>query len=106
MSDAVTGIGDDGIEHSVPFANLKLNKTQRNWATVEKEAYAAVSALHKYCKWVFKAKIIVFSDLNPLTDLTDSPPKSTKLLQWSLALQDLNVDFKYLAGKHHVVLMF
>ena len=103
VSGALTQIGDDGIEHPVAFSSLKLNKTQRNWATVEKEAYAALSALRRYYKWVFGARIIVFSDNNPLTYLTDSAPKSTKLLRWSLALQDMNVEFKYRAGKDHVV---
>lgn len=103
VSGALTQIGDDGIEHPVAFCSLKLNKTQRNWATVEKEAYAALSALRKYYKWVFGAKIIVVSDNNPITYLTESAPKSAKLMRWSLAMQDMNVEFKYRAGRDHVV---
>ena len=101
MSGALTQIGDDGIEYPVAFCSLKLNKIQRNWATVEKEA--ALSALQKYYKWVFGAKIIVVSDSNPITYLTESAPKCAKLMRWSLAMQDMNVEFKYRAGRDHVV---
>lgn len=89
VSGALTQTGEDGKEHPIAFTSQKLNKTQRNWATVEKEAYAALYALRKYYKWVFGAKIIVWSDHNPLTYLTESAPKSAKLLRWALALQDL-----------------
>ena len=103
VSGALTQIGDDEIEHPIAFFSQKLNKTQRNWAVVEKEAFAALSAIRKYYKWVFGAKIIVISDHNPLTYLTETAPKSAKLMRWSLALQDFCVEFKYRAGRDHVV---
>jgi len=102
-SGVLTQVDDAGIEQPIAFSSQKLNKTPRNWATVEKEAYAALSALRRYYKWVFGAKITVFSDHNPLTYLTESAPKSAKLMRWALALQDLCVEFKYRAGKDHVI---
>ena len=104
VSGALTEIADDGIERPIAFLSQKLNKTQRNWAVVEKEAFAALSAIRKYYKWVFGAKIIEISDHNPLTYLTEAAPKSAKLMRWSLTLQDLCVEFKYQAGRDHVVL--
>jgi hypothetical protein len=80
-----------------------LNNTQRNYATVEKEAYAALMSLRKYRQWVFGSKITVFSDHNPLTFLTESAPKSAKLMRWALALQEFDVEFKYRAGRTHIV---
>jgi len=37
-----------------------------------------------------------------LTYLTESAPKSSKLMRWSLALAEFNLEFRYLAGKHNV----
>jgi len=94
---------EDGRENPIAFYSHKLSKAQTHWATVEKEAYAALSALKKYRQWVFGAKVVVFSDHNPLTFLTESAPKSSKLMRWALALQEYDVEFRYRAGSKHVV---
>jgi len=83
----------------IAFTSLKLNKTQRGWATVEKEAYAALSALRKFRNWVWGSKVTVLSDHNPLTYLTESAPKSAKLMRWALALQEFDINFCYRSGK-------
>jgi len=82
----------------IAFYSAKLTPTQRNWATVEKEAYAALTALQKFRMWIFGAPVTVYSDHNPLTYLTDVAPKSAKLMRWALALQEYQVTFKYKAG--------
>jgi len=47
-------------------------------------------------------KIIIHSDHNPLTFLTESAPKSSKLIRWSLALAEYDIEFKYHAGKLNI----
>ena len=91
----------DGSEQPVAFASAKFTPTQRNWAVIEKEAYAAIWALQKFKQWVFGSKIILCSDHNPITYLTDLTPKSAKLMRWSLALQEFDVTFKYVAGRNN-----
>jgi len=103
VAGVLTQTIDDGIEHPVAFFSWKLNKTQQNWAVVEKEAYAALRSLQRVKQWVFMCKICVYSDHNPLTYLTSSAPKSSKLLRWALALQEFDITFKYRAGQNHVV---
>ena len=103
---AVSGIlsqtGENGIENPVAFSSMKLNSTQRAWATVEKEAYAVIAALRKFRGWVFGTRITVYSDHNPLTYLTLSAPKSAKLMRWALALQEFDVEFRFRSGKTNV----
>ena len=89
----------DGTEQPVAFVSCKLNATQRNWSTIEKEAYAAIWCLQKFRHWIFGTPITLYSDHNPLTFLTDSAPKSSKLMRWALALQEFNIQFVYRAGK-------
>jgi RNase H-like domain found in reverse transcriptase len=69
---------------------------------VEKEAYAALSALNRFRTWVWGTKVTVLSDHNPLTYLTECAPKSAKLMRWALALQEFNVDFRFRSGKLNV----
>ena len=61
-------------DRPIAFCSSKLTPTQRNWSTVEKEAYAALSALQKFRMWVFGAPVTDHSDHNPLTYLTDMAP--------------------------------
>jgi len=93
-------IGDQQ-DRPVAFASVKLNPTQRNWSTVEKEAFASIWALRKYQRWLFHSKVTVFSDHNPLTFLTQASSQSSKLMRWALALQEFDVTFKYKEGKHN-----
>lgn len=95
---ALTQPNNEGHEYPIAFASNKLNTTQQKWATIEKEAYAALWALNKFKHWVLGAQIILYSDHNPLTYLTESSPKSSKLMRWSLALQEFNVEFRYIRG--------
>jgi hypothetical protein len=102
IAGILTHTDDQGNEKPIAFASRKVTDTQKAWATVEKEAYAALWSLQKYRNWVFGAAITVHSDHNPLTYLTDSAPKSAKLMRWALALQEFNVTFKYKPGKTNV----
>jgi len=103
VAGALTQPDENGTEHPVAFFSWKLDKTQQGWATVEKEAYVALKSLQRVKQWVFCHKVTVYSDHNPLTYLTESAPKSAKLLRWALALQEFEVVFKYRAGKANVV---
>jgi len=64
---------------------------QRNWATIEREAYAVLVAVNKFKHWFFGSEVTIHSDHNPLTYLTESAPRSSKLLLWSLALAEFNM---------------
>ena len=94
-----SGTGSGYRDHPVAFASAKLTPTQQRWATVEKEAYAALWGLQKFKHWLFGTSITLYSDHNPITYLTETTPKSAKLVRWALALQEFNVNFVYRAGR-------
>ena len=82
-----------GYDRPIAFASSKLTETQQQWATIEKGAYAAFWALQKYKYWLYGRSVVLYSDRNPITFLTESTPKSFKLLRWPLALQEFHVIF-------------
>ena len=92
----------DGSERPVAFISLKLNPTQRAWATVEKEAFAAIWALKRFRNWIFGKPVTIYTDHNPLTYLTSSAPSSAKLTRWALAILQYDVTFCYKAGQKNV----
>jgi hypothetical protein len=90
---------ENGNENPIAFFSKKLNDTQKGWSTIEKEAFAVIEALNRFRSWIFGYKIFISSDHNPLLYLTESVPKSAKLMRWALALQNFDITFQYKAGK-------
>ena len=84
--------------------NLIQKIGQSNWISAldEKEAYAAVWALKRFRNWIFGRSVTLFTDHNPITFLTESTPKSSKLMRWALAIQEYDVIFRYKPGKSNV----
>jgi len=80
-SSILTQTGPDGRELPIDFSSTKLNSTQCAWSTIESEAYAALVALQKYHNWIFGSEVTLNSDHNPLQYLTESVPKSAKLMR-------------------------
>jgi len=92
-----------GIEHPLAFISQKLTTKQCRWSTIEREAYAIVRALGRFRDLIFGSRIVVFCDHNPLQYIRESAPKSAKLLRWSLALAEFDLDIKYTKGSENVV---
>lgn len=96
-------LDQDGVEHPLAFASHKLTGPQCAWSTIEREAYAIIWALDKFRDIVYGFKITVVCDHNPLQYIRDCAPKSAKLLRWSLALQEFDLQIKYKRGSDNVV---
>ncbi|GBM60985.1 hypothetical protein AVEN_264330-1 [Araneus ventricosus] len=78
---------EKGNYRPIAFVSQKFNKTQRNWATIEKEAYAILFGFKKFDKWLHGTIVEIVTDHNPLKYLIEKTPKSPKLTRWALALQ-------------------
>ena len=52
---------------------------------------------------IFKCKIILFSDHNPLQFAVSNVPKSAKLQRWALELQSYDITVKYIKTDENVV---
>ena len=92
-----------GVHRPVAFASSKLTESQRRWATIEKECYAIIWSMQKFKQWIFAVPTVVQTDHNPLTYLTETTPKNSKLMRWLLAIQEFNnVRFEFRAGASNV----
>lgn len=95
----VTG---DGEQH-ISFFSRKSNSTQKAWSVIEREAFAVIESLKHYDHIIFGSHIVVYSDHNPLSYLTECIPQSAKLVRWSLALQQYSISFRYPKATNNVV---
>ena len=91
---------DNGYEQPITFFSKKLNNTQQKWSTIEREAFAVTEMLKRVRAWVFGYKIHLYSDHNPLSYLTESAPKSAKLMRWALVLAEYTT-FHYRGQVQH-----
>ncbi|GFV03968.1 retrovirus-related Pol polyprotein from transposon opus [Trichonephila clavipes] len=89
----------EGIYRPIAFASQKFNATQKNWVSIEKEAWAVLYGLNKFDKWIYGAKVEIISDHNPLKYLNQTTPKSPKLTRWALALQRWNHPITHRPGR-------
>jgi len=94
-------LDENGVEQPLAFASQKLTDTQMAWATIEREAYAVIWALNRFRDIIFGSRVSIFCDHNPLQYIRECAPKSAKLLRWSLALQEFDIEFQYKKGPHN-----
>ena len=95
---------DNQLEHPVSYFSKKLNKHQRNYSTVEKEALALLLAVKHYDVYLSSSPfaIRVFTDHNPLVFVNRMKNDNQRLLRWSLTLQGYNLIISHVKGKDNV----
>ena len=103
MGATLGQLDEQGVEQPLAFASQKLSDTQMGWSTIERKAYAVIWALNKFRDLIYGSRVSIFCDHNPLQYIRKCAPKSAKLLRWSLALPEFDLEFHYKTGSHNVV---
>ena len=96
---------NSGIEHPVGFFSRKLNASQKNYATVEKEALSLLLAVKHFEVYVSSSPFTlqVFTDHNPLVFVNRMKTLNQRLLRWSLTLQEFNLHIHHVKGADNVL---
>ena len=95
----------DGLDHPVSYFSKKFLKYQKNYSVVEKETLGLVLALEHFDVYLGSTpfKIKVYTDHNPLTFLRTMKNKNQRLVRWSLALQEYNLEIQHIPGSENVI---
>ena len=93
-------LGDDGEKHVVHYLSQQLSRTQRKWATIEKEAWAVVTALKKFRQYLLGAEFTIFTDHKPLKSLFTAEMKNARIQRWGILISEFNCSIQYREGKH------
>ena len=59
----------EGVERVVAFWSRQLNKAERNYSTIEREALAVVAGIKEFFPYLYGRPFTVYTDHNPLTSL-------------------------------------
>ncbi len=100
----LTQEASDGFEHPISYYSRKLDKAQKNYATVEKEALSLLLALRHYDVYLSSSPhtIQVLTDHNPLVFVNRMKLHNQRLLRWSLTLQEFDIDISHVRGRDNV----
>ena len=87
----------DGTERPIAYASRTLNKAQRNYAQVEKEALSLVFGVSKFHQYLYGRKFTLITDHKPLTTILGLkrgiPPLAAAWMQlWGLLLAAYTYD--------------
>ena len=93
----------DGLEHPICYYSKKLDSHQKYHSTVEKEALGLILAVRTFSIYFGTNPVRVYTDHSPLQFLKRMSGQNHKLLRWSLALEQYNLDVRHRPGKENTV---
>ena len=96
-------LGSVIIQNNAPVAyfSRKLNSTQKNYSTIEKELLSIVETLKEYRTMLFGCR-----ELNIYTDhknLTHNKLSSQKVIRWRLFIEEYNPIFHFVKGTDNAI---
>ena len=96
----------DNTERPIAYASMTLNKSERNYSQVEKEALAIIYGVKKFYNYLAGRKFEIITDHKPLTTIFN-PSKSlpvyalNRLQRWAMILMSFNYTIKYKSTAEH-----
>ena len=85
----------------IRFVSKALNKTERKWDTVEKEAFAIFFAFQKLKHLLHNRPFILQTDSKNLSYM-NAENKSQKVQRWKLACQDFDFKVQHIPGVDNI----
>ncbi|XP_031332218.1 uncharacterized protein K02A2.6-like [Photinus pyralis] len=92
-----------GVEAPIAFHSQTLSATQRNYAQLDREAFAIIAGIKKFHKYLYGREFTIITDHKPLLGLlgaTKPTPErlSPRMLRWILFLANYQYELEYRPG--------
>lgn len=92
----------DGTLHPVSYASRTLSPRESKYSTVERECLALVWAVRKYHLFLCGRRFVLQTDHQPLQYLQTAKHLNSRVLRWSLFLQEYSFIVQYIKGADNV----
>ena len=98
LGAVLTQLDDQLREHPVVYLSKQLKPSEKNYAISELECLAIVWSIGKLRYYLQGRKFTVITDHKALQWLDKTKLSNSKLMRWSLLLQEFNFDIQYRKG--------
>lgn len=88
----------DGVLHPVSYTSRQLLPREQNYSTIERECLALVWAIEKFHIFVYGTQFVVQTDHQLLQYLAKAKHLNSRVLRWSLALQEYSFVIQHIRG--------
>jgi ABC-type bacteriocin/lantibiotic exporter with double-glycine peptidase domain len=85
----------------VSTASRVLTPTEQRYTTCEQELLGIMLALEKFRIYIYRHKIILYTDNKSLTFLNKCAIISNRVARWMVRLQQYNIELQYVKGAHN-----
>ena len=108
LGAAILHVFEDGSKKPIAYASRSLEKHEKGYAQLDKEALAIMFGLKKFWMYLYGRKFTILTDHKPLERIlgpkTGVPTMAAQRLQrWALALSAFMYDIKYIPGKDNTL---
>lgn len=88
----------------ITFISRSLSKAEENYAANEREMLAIIWSLDSLRNYLYgRAKVIIYTDHQPLTYALSNKNNNVKMKRWKAILEEYNHELHYKPGKSNVV---
>jgi hypothetical protein len=98
---AVLAQQQEGREVVIRYASRILSSAERNYSTTERELLAIVWALQEFRPYLFGVHFLLQTDHKALVSMRSMQNPSSRLMRWSLLLQEYDFEIVHKKGKEH-----
>ena len=91
-----------GQERVVSYFSRQLQKAERRYSTIEREALAIISAIKEFYPYLYGFSFTLVTDHNPLSSLKGLRDVGGRITRWLLFLQQFHYRIIYRPGKCNV----
>lgn len=90
---AILSLIENGVCKPIQFVSCTLSPSERNYAQVQREAYAVIFAVRRFHKFLYGRKFMIVSDHQPLKTIFWE--KHARIQRWAVILSAYNYEIKY-----------
>lgn len=94
-------LDDNGRERLVYAFSRIMSPAEKNYSVTDKELLAAVKAIEKFRYYLLGRKFILKTDHQALLSMLRSKKTNSRLLRWSLILQEYDFEISYIRGEEN-----
>jgi hypothetical protein len=100
---AMLGQSKDKKQYAISYSRKTLTQPQLNYATMEKELLAMVSAIEKFRSYLVGSKVILYTDHAALKNVLTMKDAKPRLIRWILLLQEFDMEIRDKMGVENSV---